>query len=366
MPTCLTLGTKPLVTLIRSDAAAPGIRRLRCGRGVRYVQPDGSPVTDEATLARIKALVIPPAWRDVWICPDPLGHLQATGIDAAGRRQYRYHDDWRVQKDAEKHDRVLAFADLLPIVREVAAVHLEQKGYGRERVLAGAVRLIDLGFFRSGSDSYEQANGTYGIATVRREHVRCTKQGLVFSYVAKHKVHREQAVVEEAVCRLVRGLRRRNDPGPELLAYRAGNRWHDVSAGDINAYLQEVTGGPYTAKDFRTWHATVLTSVGLAVSTGVAGTERARKRAVARVVKEVAAYLGNTPAVARSSYIDPRVIQLYEEGVTVADELPHLGETVQPGELATIGPIEIAVARMLRGGTAAADAPVGELAAVAS
>jgi DNA topoisomerase IB len=173
-------------------------------------------------------------------------------------------------------------------------------------------------------------------------------------------------VAEEAVCRLVAGLRRRPDPGPELLAYRAGKRWHDVRAADINAYLHEVTGGPYTAKDFRTWHATVLSSVGLAVSTDVE-TERARKRAIARVVKEVAAYLGNTPAVARSSYIDPRVFELYEAGVTIADDLPHLGATVRPGELATIGPIEIAVARMLRGQPAAAGCfPPEEISAVAS
>jgi len=335
------------MSLTRTSADEPGISRVRCGRGFRYLDPAGDPVRDTETLDRIRALVLPPAWQDVWICPNPRGHLQATGVDAAGRRQYRYHDEWRRRRDRAKHQRILEFAGCLPTLRATAAEHLSLRGFPRERVLAGAVRLIDLGFFRVGNESYESAHETYGVATVLREHVQCRRGEVQFEYPAKNSILREQAVAEEALCRLVTGLRRRKDSGPELLAFREGGRWHDVRAADVNGYLQEVSGGPYTAKDFRTWHATVLAAVGLAVSTHVPDTAAARKRAVARTVREVADYLGNTPAVARRSYIDPRVIRGYEQGITVAAAVGKLGQTVVPGELATIGPFEKAVARML-------------------
>jgi DNA topoisomerase IB len=335
--------------LSRSSPGEPGIRRVRSGRGFRYLDAAGDPVRDSETLDRIRALVIPPAWQDVWICPNPRGHLQATGVDAAGRRQYRYHDDWRRRRDEAKHQRILEFAATLPTLRATATEHLNLPGFPRERVLAGAVRLIDLGFFRVGNESYESQNETFGVATVLRKHVQCRRGEVQFEYPAKGSILREQAVAEEALCRLVTGLLRRKDPGPELLAFREGGRWHDVRAADVNNYLQEVCGGPYTAKDFRTWHATVLAAVGLAVSTHVSDSEAARKRAVARTVREVAEYLGNTPAVARRSYIDPRVIRGYERGVTVAAAVGKLGQSVTPGELATIGPFEKAVARMIAG-----------------
>jgi DNA topoisomerase IB len=333
--------------LTRSSADKPGIRRVRSGRGFRYLDPAGDPVRDSETLDRIRALVIPPAWQDVWICPTPRGHLQATGVDAAGRRQYRYHDEWRRRRDEAKHQRILEFAATLPTLRATAAEHLSLRGFPRERVLAGAVRLIDLGFFRVGNEAYESEHETFGVATVLRKHVQCRRGEVQFEYPAKGSILREQAVAEEAVCRLVTGLRRRKEDGPELLAFRENGRWYDVRAADVNRYLQEVSGGPYTAKDFRTWHATVLAAVGLAVSTHVPDSAAARKRAVARTVREVADYLGNTPAVARRSYIDPRVFRGYEQGITVAAAVGKLGQAVVPGELATIGPFEKAVARML-------------------
>jgi DNA topoisomerase IB len=333
--------------LTRSSADEPGISRVRCGRGFRYLDAADNPVRDTETLDRIRALVLPPAWQDVWICPHPHGHLQATGVDAAGRRQYRYHDEWRRRRDKAKHQRILAFAACLPTLRATAADHLSLRGFPRERVLAGAVRLIDLGFFRVGNESYESAHETYGVATVLREHVQCRRGEVQFEYMAKGSILCEQAVAEEALCSLVKGLRRRKDTGPELLAFREGGQWHDVRAVDVNSYLQELSGGPYTAKDFRTWHATVLAAVGLAVSTHVPDSAAARKRAVARTVREVADYLGNTPAVARRSYIDPRVIRGYQHGITVAAAVGKLGQTVLPGELATIGPFERSVARML-------------------
>ncbi len=330
---------------MRSDPAAAGIGRRRCGRGFRYLRPGGAAVRDPGTLARIRSLVIPPAWRDVWICPDPAGHIQATGTDAAGRRQYRYHDLWREQRDQEKHDRMLEFGAALPRLREVIGRHLGERGLVRERVLAAAVQLIDLGFFRPGGEEYAAGNGSFGLATIRREQVTVSRGQIIFTYPGKAGKLQEQAVAEDQVCAVVRSLKRRGG-GDRLLAYRSGRCWHDVTATDINDYLREVSGGEFTAKDFRTWHATVLAAVGLAVSEG-AVTAAARRRAIARVCQEVAGYLGNTPAVARASYIDPRVISLYEMGRTIASSLAGLGRESAFGDLATAGHAERAVLKLL-------------------
>jgi DNA topoisomerase IB len=225
--------------------------------------------------------------------------------------------------------------------------HLAGRGLSRERVLAAAIRLVDLGFFRPGGEEYAAENGTFGLATIRRDHVACRHGQLVFDYTSKSAKRREQAVADDRVCLVIRSLKRRKGGGDGLLAYRSGPRWHDVTAADINDYLREVSTGDFTAKDFRTWHATVLAAVGLAVSERAAGTEQARKRAVARAVREVAGYLGNTPAVARASYIDPRVIQLYERGKTIAPMLARLGQEQEFGDLATQGAAERAVLRLL-------------------
>jgi DNA topoisomerase IB len=335
--------------LVRSELGSPGILRRRCGRGFRYFAPDGRPLTDPETLTRIRALVIPPAWDDVWICPYPDGHIQAIGTDSAGRRQYRYHGLWREQRDREKHDRMLEFGRALPHIRKVVQRHLKGEELTRERVLAASVQLIDLGFFRPGGEEYAAENGTFGLATIRREHVTCSKGQIIFEYTGKSGKHREQAVSDELVCSVVRRLKRRRagKECDELLVYRGGNGWHDVTAADINDYLREVSSGDYTAKDFRTWHATVLAAVGLAVSEPAAESETARKRAVARVVQEVAGYLGNTPAVARASYIDPRVIALYEKGITIAPALADLGKGRNFGDVATKGHAERAVLKLI-------------------
>ena len=337
-----------MARLRRVDCAGPGISRVRRGRGFPYRSADGRTVDDPVTLERIAALVIPPAWTDVWICTDPRGHIQALGTDAAGRRQYRYHDDWRVQRDAEKHERVLDFARRLPKARERVAEHLGQRGLTRDRVLAAAFRLLDLGFFRVGGESYAESNGTYGLATMRRRHVSVTGDLVVFDYVAKSGKKRVQAVVDESVRKVVVSLLRREDPSKELLAYKDRDGWHDVTSADINAYLREVLGEEVSAKDFRTWHATVLTAVGLAVSTQAPTSASARKRAVSRVITEVSDYLGNTPTVCRSSYIDPRIIDLYDDGSTIASALDRLGADADFGQPATHGRIEAAVLRLLR------------------
>jgi DNA topoisomerase-1 len=345
-----------VVRLRRVSCSGPGISRVRKGEGFRYVDASGAPVTDEAVLARIEALVIPPAWEDVWICSVATGHIQATGVDAKGRRQYRYHDAWRTQRDLAKHDRVLDFAARLPAARERIREDLTTKGLTRTRVLSCAVRLLDLGFFRVGGEQYASENHSYGLATLLQSHVTVTTSTsgdleVVFEFTGKSGKLWERSLVEPEVAAVVKQLKQRRGGGPELLAYRSGPGrdagWVDVKSGDINDYLRSVTGGEDTAKDFRTWSATVLAAVGLAVSTH-ADTPTARKRAVTRVVKEVAEKLGNTPAVCRASYIDPRIIDLYDHRMTIAPQLEALGDDASYGSPAFQGAIEQAVLSLLR------------------
>ena len=334
--------------LRRVDCAQPGLRRVKRGRGFAYVDACGNRITDPQTLQRIADLVIPPAWTDVWICAVPNGHIQATGTDAAGRRQYRYHDDWRRNRDREKHEKMLEFAATLPRARERMLADVARPKLDRERVLGGAARLLDLGFFRIGSEEYAETNQSYGLATMRREHVTCSKGVVTFDYIAKSGKHRIQSVADDDLCRLVNALKRARFGGPELLGYQGPTGWVDIKSHDINGYLRDITGGEFTAKDFRTWHATVLCAVALAVSDVVPASESARKRSVTRAVKEVAHYLGNTPTVCRASYIDPRVIDHYNDGVTIRADLDALGEGATFGELATRGAIESAVLRLLK------------------
>ncbi len=305
---------------------------------------------------RIRDLVLPPAWEDVWICPLSSGHIQATGVDARGRRQYRYHDAWRVQRDLDKHDRILDFAARLPTARERIRADLVLPGLSRRRVLACAVRLLDLGFFRIGGEQYASENQSYGLATLLKQHVSMTTTAsgdpcVVFDYTGKSGKLWHKVLVEPEVGVVVRQLKQRRTGGQELLAYRSrpgrAGAWIDVRSSDINAYLREVTGGDDTAKDFRTWSATVMAAIGLAVSTHAAS-DSGRKRAVSRVVREVAEQLGNTPAVCRASYIDPRVIDLYRHGVTIAADLEALGADASYGSPAFQGAIETAVLGLLR------------------
>ncbi len=325
----------------------PGLTRRRRGRGFLYFDRDER-VTDAEVITRIKALVIPPAWEDVWICRYHNGHIQAVGSDARARRQYLYHPEWRRQRDEAKHDRVLKVAARLPRARQVVAEHLALEGMPRERALATAFRLLDLGFFRIGGEAYAEQNGSYGLATITRDQVRIEGDLIVFEYVAKSGKERYVALGEPAVRDAVQALRRRRGGSAELLAYRDGRTWRDVTSDDINAYVKQVVGGEVSAKDFRTWHGTVLAAVALAVSTHAAATPSARKRVIARAMREVADYLGNTPAVARASYVDPRVIDLFEDGTTIEHALRHLGEGTEVGQPATHGAVERAVLRMLR------------------
>jgi DNA topoisomerase IB len=295
---------------------------VRRGRGFSYLDADGSRIEDPTVLARINELVIPPAWGDVWICPYPMGHIQATGTDAAGRKQYLYHPKWREQRDRVKFDDMVAFARDLPKLRQVTAEILDSTPeLTRERVLACALRLLDHGFFRIGSEDYAVTNESYGLATMRKEHVTLDGDDtMVFDYPAKSGQRRIQGVVDPISFDVVSRLKRRRGGGEELLAFKEGGRWRDVRSPDINAFLKEVTGGDHSAKDFRTWSATLLAAVALGVSGEVAGTKTGRQRAIRRAVVEVSHYLGNTPAVCRASYIDPRVIDAYEGGVIIGPD----------------------------------------------
>jgi len=316
-----------MARLRRSDCAAPGFTRRRRGRGFEYLDPAGEHLDDPDVLERIAELAIPPAWREVWICMDPSGHLQATGIDAASRKQYRYHDRWRIHRDRLKFDAMTAFGDALPRLRRLVGRDLElpagrRVGAGdltRERVLACAVRLLDVGFFRIGSEDYAEQNESYGLTTMLRSHVTVRDGSLIFDFPAKSGQRRVQEIADAEALAVVAALRRRRS-GEQLLAYRSGSRWVEPSAEEVNDFLRENTGGPFTAKDFRTWNATVLAAVALAAQPP-AGKGRAGERQVSAAIRTVAAYLGNTPAVCRGSYVDPRVIDRYRDGVTIADAL---------------------------------------------
>lgn len=280
--------------------------------------------------------MIPPAWREVWICIDPLGHLQATGVDAAGRKQYLYHARWRAHRDRRKFDSMVAFGEALPQLRSRVARDMRLPGRGgrattaqltEARVLALAVRLLDLGFFRIGSEDYAERNESYGLTTMLREHMTVAGKEVVFDFPAKSGQRRVQAIADPEALTILAALKRRRS-GSQLLAYRVGSGWRELGADEVNAYVKLHTRGDFTAKDFRTWNATVLAAVALA---GAPGREarRARERRVRDAMRTVAAYLGNTPAVCRASYVDPRVIDRFLAGVTIAGAIgpagPELG-----------------------------------------
>lgn len=321
---------------------ARGWTRRRAGKGFVYLDADGQRLPAEE-VERIRSLAIPPAWKDVWICPYPSGHIQAVGTDDAGRRQYLYHPDWRVKRDQLKFDRVAEAARKLPRARREVLAHLGLDGMPLERASAAAVRLLDLGYFRIGSDAYTDTNGSFGLTTLERRHVRCRGQRLVFSFTGKSGIEHTIEIEDDVVRAALDRMRRRRGGGDRLLAYQNSRRWTPLDAPTVNVYLRELLGGDLTAKDFRTWHATVLAATALAMSDEPGDTKRSRQRAVKAVVQEVADYLGNTPTIAKNSYIDPRVLDLYEDGTTIASvaRKRHRSPDVRQAEL------ERAVLRML-------------------
>jgi DNA topoisomerase I len=306
-------GTVRSRRLRRSDCAGQGIVRRRHGSGFSYLDADGERIEDPETLERIGELTIPPAWQDVWVCPDPLGHIQATGTDAAGRKQYLYHSRWQQRQAERKFEAVREFAAALPRLRRAVTADLKRQGMPRERALACAVRLLDLGFFRVGGEVYAEENESYGLATIRREHVTLSGGEAVFDFPAKSGQRRVQSIRDPAAIRAIEAMRRRRGGPDDLLAWREAGEWRDVHSDDVNAYIQAKIGDAFSAKDFRTWHGTVLAAVELAGERAPAS-EAAAKRSISAAVGRVAEALGNTPAVCRRSYIDPRVLDRFRDG----------------------------------------------------
>jgi DNA topoisomerase IB len=332
--------------LRRSNCGDPGITRRRRGKGFEYLDEEGKRITDAEVLERIAELVIPPAWENVWVCPYPMGHIQATGVDAAGRKQYLYHPRWRELQDQKKFNSMIEFARALPAMRERVEHDLKGDGPTRARVLAAAVRLLDRGFLRIGGESYAEDNDSYGLATMRKDHVRVDSGSAInFDFTGKSSMRHVRYVVDEPVAELIRTLKARRGGGDELLAYKDDKgRWRDVKSPDIRAYVKETAGEEYTAKDFRTWAGTLLVAVTLAATDPERRkVKSANKRMVSFAVKQVAYFLGNTPAVARASYIDPRVLDRFRDGYTIEPVLIDLADEPDIGQPAIQGRVEEAV-----------------------
>lgn len=331
----------------RSDPAKAGFSRRRHGRGWRFLDAEGAPL-GPADVERIRALAIPPAWRDVWICPDADGHIQAVGTDDAGRRQYLYHEDWRLRRDRAKHARVQQLAAALPRFRAAIDEDLRADGLGRRRVLAGALRMLDRGVFRTGGEEYAAENGSHGVVTLLREHVTVRTGGLlVFSYPAKSGLQRDVSLNDPQLTALVRSLKRARTGTDHLLAYRERRgHWREVRSADVNERFKELTSDDFTVKDLRTWHATVVAAIAFAHADEPTS-QRARKRTEAAVMDAVADDLGNTRAIARRSYVDNRVVAAYTSGKTVRRTVDRVGDDL--ADDTTRRAVERAVLRLLRG-----------------
>jgi DNA topoisomerase-1 len=302
--------------LRRTAPDQPGWTRRRAGKGFTYLDQHGNRLAAEDVL-RCKELVIPPAWEDVWITPYVNGHLQAVGTDDAGRRQYLYHPHWRASRDAAKFDRIIDFGKAMSKARERVLTDLGTEGMTQERACAVAVRLLDLGYFRIGNDVYTDTNGSFGLTTLLREHVTKRRGRLTFCFVGKSGVEHCIEIDDEPTIEALDVMRARRGGGDRLLAWKDGRRWRGLDSGQVNDYVREATGVEATAKDFRTWHATVIAAAALADTDEPGETKASRKRAVAATMKEVSEFLGNTPTLARTAYVDPRVVEAYEHGRTI-------------------------------------------------
>ena len=314
-----------MTRLRRSDSSGAGLRRVRAGRGFSYKDTAGHPMADPELRHRIELLAIPPAWRDVWIAPYPNGHIQATGVDAAGRRQYIYHPAWREQKDRIKFDRALSLAESLPAARRRVTLELRSGEPTRERALAAAFRMLDTGSLRVGSEQYAESNGSHGLATLLCSHATVSGVTVSLHFPAKSGQEWQSEIADADLAPVVRSLKRRG-ANARLLAWRDGARWHPVVAQDINDYVRERTGGEFTAKDFRTLHGTVAAAVSLAEH-GPEPRKSARVRAIAQAMRDASTVLGNTPTIARKSYVDPRLIDRYVADATIDPKRLNSAET---------------------------------------
>jgi DNA topoisomerase-1 len=329
----------------------PGIRREMGPLGFRYRRADGRPVRREADLKRIRTLAIPPAWTDVWISPDPRGHLQATGRDARGRKQYRYHSQWRAHRDTNKFDRLQAFAEVLPRLRARIAADLARPGLTREKVLATVVQLLEKSLIRVGNEEYAKANGSFGLTTLRDRHVAVKGSTLRFEFRGKSGKEHSVEVSDRRLARIVKQCR--DLPGQKLFQYLDENKERQsVSSEDVNAYLRETTGEDFSAKDFRTWGGTVLALSAL-LEVGSCESEREANKAVVEAIKHVSGQLGNRPAICRKYYVHPVVIQSFLEG-TLRDTLEDAVEDSPADESNGLRRLEAQVLRLLKGRAEAA------------
>jgi DNA topoisomerase-1 len=323
----------------------PGIRRKRAGKGFSYTGPDGAPIREDATLRRIRSLAIPPAWQDVWICAQPNGHLQATGRDARGRKQYRYHPRWRATRDETKYAHMLAFGRALPGIRERVEQDLRRPGLPREKVLATVVRLLETTLIRVGNEEYAKANRSFGLTTMRDRHVQVEGTTLRFEFRGKSGVRQSVGLHDRRVARIV--ARCRDLPGYELFQYiDETGRHQTIDSADVNEYLRSISGEDFTAKDFRTWAGTVLAALALREFESFDSQAQAKKNVV-RAIQNVAKRLGNTPSVCRKCYVHPAVIDAYLEGDTL-DALRQRTEQEFTNELAGLPPEEAAVLALLQ------------------
>lgn len=311
--------------LRRSNTGGRGYRRIRAGKGFTYRDLSGSTVPPGPVRDRLDSLAIPPAWTDVWIAPFENGHIQATGMDGVGRRQYIYHPEWRERKDRLKFDRALQLAESLPAARRLVTMDLRSSGISRERVLAAAFRMLDNGSLRVGSERYTNENGSRGLATLLNAHVRVRKDTVQLRFPAKSGKVWESEIHDADLAAVVRVLKRRGG-NARLLAFKDGRQWRVVGSADINAYVKERTGSDFTAKDFRTLRGTVAAAISLA-RVGPMKTVAARKQAISAAMAEAAEVLGNTPSIARKSYVDPRLLDHYSSGLTIDPQRLNSAET---------------------------------------
>ena len=329
----------------------PGIRRVRHGSTFRYVSPEGRRVTSPDELARIKSLVIPPAWEDVWICPDARGHLQATGRDARGRKQYRYHPRWRQVRDETKYDRMIRFAQALPGIRAHTAKDMQRSGMPREKVLATVVQLLEKTLIRVGNDEYAKQNRSFGLTTLRDGHVDVRGGKVRFTFRGKSGVEHEIDLEDRRLARVVKACR--DIPGYDLFQYfdENGERYA-IGSADVNAYLKEISGEDYTSKDFRTWAGTVLAAQMLR-EIGAFTTQTESKRNIVTAVESVAKKLGNTKAVCRKCYIHPAIFEAYVDGTMTATVLQRArrvraANNLSEGEAAVLALLQRRLARQQR------------------
>ena len=344
----------------------PGIRRKRAGKGFTYVGPDGTKVTDRSTLERIRKLAIPPAWTDVWICANPRGHIQVTARDAKGRKQYRYHPKWQEVRDEAKYERMIAFAEALPRIRQRVEQDMALPGLSREKVLATVVKLLEATLIRVGNEEYARENHSYGLTTLRTRHVRVNGSELRFRFRGKSGRQHDVAVTDRRLARVVE--RCQDLPGQALFQYRDDEgEYHSVESDDVNAYLREIAEQEFTAKDFRTWAGTVLAAMALK-EVAEFDSEAQAKKNVVRAIEQVAERLGNTKAVCRKCYVHPAVIDAYLEGTTLETlkqnaerEMRESLRDLRPEEAAVIGLLQQRLAReaVERNGTAQRNGKAG-------